>query len=54
MELNKYLKCNLKGRTMLTDNEIKIIKSSAPALAEYGEQITGRFYQISLEKNPEL
>ena len=54
MELNKYLKCNLKGRAMLTDNEIKIIKSSAPALAEYGEQITGRFYQILLEKNPEL
>ena len=39
---------------MLTDNEINIIKSSAPALAEYGEQITGRFYQILLEKNPEL
>ena len=44
----------LKGRVMLTDNEIRIIKSSAPALAEYGEQITGRFYQILLEKNPEL
>jgi nitric oxide dioxygenase len=39
---------------MLTDNEIHIIKSSAPALAEYGEQITGRFYQILLAKNPEL
>jgi len=39
---------------MLTDNEIKIIKASTPALAEYGEQITGRFYQILLEKNPEL
>ena len=39
---------------MLTDNEIKIIKSSTPALAEYGEQITGRFYQILLAKNPEL
>ncbi|WP_413693744.1 NO-inducible flavohemoprotein [Psychromonas sp. KJ10-2] len=39
---------------MLTDNEITIIKASAPALAEYGEQITGRFYQILLEKNPEL
>lgn len=44
----------LKGRVMLTDNEIRIIKSSAPALAEYGEKITGRFYQILLEKNPEL
>lgn len=54
INLNKYFKCNLKGRVMLTDNEIKIIKSSAPALAEYGEQITGRFYQILLEKNPEL
>jgi len=39
---------------MLTDNEIKIIKASTPALAEYGEQITGRFYQILLAKNPEL
>jgi len=39
---------------MLTDNEIKIIKASAPALAEYGEQITGRFYQILLKNNPEL
>lgn len=54
INLNKYFKCNLKGQVMLTDNEIKIIKSSAPALAEYGEQITGRFYQILLEKNPEL
>ncbi|MDN2663737.1 NO-inducible flavohemoprotein [Psychromonas sp. 14N.309.X.WAT.B.A12] len=39
---------------MLTDNEIAIIKASTPALAEYGEQITGRFYQILLAKNPEL
>jgi len=39
---------------MLTENEIVIIKSSAPALAEYGEQITGRFYEILLEKNPQL
>lgn len=54
INLNKYFKCNLKGQVMLTDNEIKIIKSSAPALAEFGEQITGRFYQILFEKNPEL
>lgn len=39
---------------MLTDNEIAIIKSSTPALAEYGEQITTRFYQILFENNPEL
>lgn len=39
---------------MLTDNEIKIIKSTAPALAEHGEQITGRFYQILLADNPQL
>ena len=44
----------LKGLAMLTDNEIKIIKESAPALAQYGEQITGRFYQILFEKHPQL
>ncbi|MFT6927645.1 MAG: nitric oxide dioxygenase [Psychromonas sp.] len=39
---------------MLTQTEINIIKDSAPALAQYGEDITGRFYQILFQTNPEL
>jgi nitric oxide dioxygenase len=39
---------------MLTQTEINIIKDSAPALAQYGEDITGRFYQILFQSHPEL
>ncbi|PKH01877.1 NO-inducible flavohemoprotein [Psychromonas sp. MB-3u-54] len=39
---------------MLTQTEINIIKDSAPALAQYGEDITGRFYKILFQSNPEL
>jgi nitric oxide dioxygenase len=39
---------------MLTQTEINIIKDSAPALAQYGEDITGRFYKILFQSYPEL
>jgi len=39
---------------MLTQTEINIIKDSAPALAQYGEDITGRFYKILFQSHPEL
>ncbi|MFT5720842.1 MAG: nitric oxide dioxygenase [Motiliproteus sp.] len=39
---------------MLTQAEINIIKGSAPALAQYGEEITKRFYKILFKSNPEL
>jgi len=39
---------------MLSVNEIDIIKSTAPALATHGEDITGRFYELLFEQNPEL
>jgi len=39
---------------MLSPNEIEIIKSTAPVLATHGEDITGRFYELLFEQNPEL
>lgn len=39
---------------MLSANEIDVIKSTAPVLATHGEEITGRFYELLFEQNPEL
>ncbi|MFT6917193.1 MAG: nitric oxide dioxygenase [Motiliproteus sp.] len=39
---------------MLTQTEVNIIKDSAPALAQHGEEITGRFYKILFQSHPEL
>lgn len=39
---------------MLSTNEIELIKNSAPVLATHGEDITGRFYELLFERNPEL
>jgi nitric oxide dioxygenase len=39
---------------MLTQTEINIIKNSGQVLAQYGEDITGRFYPIPFQSHPEL
>jgi len=39
---------------MLSANEIELIKNTAPVLATHGEDITGRFYELLFEQNPEL
>jgi len=39
---------------MLTPREIALIKSTAPVLESRGSQITGRFYHLLFEQNPEL
>lgn len=39
---------------MLSNTEIDLIKNTAPVLATHGEDITGRFYELLFEKNPEL
>lgn len=39
---------------MLTEDTIKIVKSTAPILQEHGELLTRHFYQRMFEKNPEV
>ncbi|EAR21679.1 NO-inducible flavohemoprotein [Nitrococcus mobilis] len=39
---------------MISAQEIEVIKSTAPLLATHGKDITGRFYQLLFEQNPEL
>ena len=39
---------------MLTNETIKIIKSTVPVLEVHGEKITTRFYQLLFQNNPEL
>ncbi|GAA0452223.1 NO-inducible flavohemoprotein [Alkalibacillus silvisoli] len=39
---------------MLKEQQIQIIKSTAPVLREYGTQITTRFYNLLFENHPEL
>lgn len=39
---------------MLTEKEIELIKSTAPALATHGKDVTARFYTLLFEQNPEL
>ena len=39
---------------MLTTKEIELIKSTAPVLATQGKDVTGRFYELLFEQNPDL
>lgn len=38
----------------LTEEQKKLVKSTAPILQQHGEAITRRFYKQMLEKNPDL
>ncbi|MBM7552255.1 NO-inducible flavohemoprotein [Thalassobacillus pellis] len=40
--------------TRLDEQTIKTVKATAPVLAEHGEKITTRFYQLMFEAHPEL
>lgn len=39
---------------MLSERTIEIVKSTAPVLAKYGEDITKRFYEMMFDAHPEL
>ena len=44
----------VKGRKMLSDQTVAIVKSTAPVLQEHGETLTRHFYERMFRVNPEV